>query len=132
MIDLSFKLTGTQKLRSLLSRLMGSDPIYDALSESGRPLFADVRNYEAPAVSSYQRTFALMNSWRYEVKRSFSSASIKITSENIAAPFVRGANTQAWMHKNRWRTDEQIAQAHNDRIVRAIDDAFTRRINNGQ
>lgn len=129
MIELEFRLNGVQKLRSIFSKLMGTDPIHEALQQSIQPFFSEIRNYEAPNVPSYQRTFSLMNSWKYEIKRTFSTASIKITSDNIAAPFVRGASTQARIHMGRWKTDEQITQAHSDRVIKAIDDAFIRRIN---
>jgi hypothetical protein len=128
MIDLSFSFTGMQKLKTLLYKLVGSDPLYDALQQSAAPLFADVRAYEASPLS-YERTYKLMNSWRYEVKKSLSSASITITSSVDYSPFVRGDKTQAWMHKGRWNTDREIAERHRARIMQNIDNAFSRRIN---
>lgn len=129
MIDISYKLTGLQKLYSIFHSLVGSDPIVDAFDSTIPQLVADVRTYDAPPVPGYSRTMNLANSWKYNLKRSFSNASASITSSAPYSGYVRGSTTQAWMHRGRWRTDQQIAADHEHAIIDALENAFSRRIN---
>lgn len=129
MIDLSFRINGIDRIKSIFSKLIGNDPIYDAFSEASGPLLEQMRAYEAPPVASYARSYQLMNSWRSQIKRNFSNVSISITSDARSSIFVRGKKSQAWMHRGRWNTDEQIAQAHIPNLVDAISTAYSRQIN---
>ena len=84
---------------------------------------ADVKQYPPPPASStYARTGTLGRSWASRV------SGLRAVIGNITgyAPYVQGADTQAWMHKGRWRTTADVARQMADPVKRFIEAALAR------
>ena len=84
---------------------------------------ADIKTYPpAPAGSSYVRTGTLGRSWASKV----SKLEAIIGNVTAYARYVQGADTQAWMHRGRWRTTAQVAKARTADVQKLLEAAISR------
>ena len=84
---------------------------------------ADIKTYPpAPAGSSYIRTGTLGRSWASKVQR----REAIIGNVTTYAPYVQGADTQAWMHRGRWRTTAQVAASRAGDVRKLLEAAISR------
>lgn len=98
----------------------------EALDNSVELLQQDIKRYPPiPPGSTYVRTGALGRSWqkRVDVSRLYG----EVGSEGVDyAPYVQGSDSQAWMHRGRWRTTADIAKARAQDIQRLFEQAAAR------
>jgi phage gpG-like protein len=94
-----------------------------ALSGAADLVRAEIKRYPAPpAGSTYIRTGTLGGSWTKRV-----NGLKAIIGSNIAyAPYVQGADRQAWMHKGRWQTTADVARSQAPYVKRFIERALLR------
>jgi hypothetical protein len=65
----------------------------------------------APSGSRYQRTSVLGKSWTANVTQPNGGVQGKVGNKVLYGPFVQSSVFQAWMHRGRWQTDEQVLRA---------------------
>ena len=83
-----------------------------------------IRPYPPPNPgSTYVRTYRLFNSWHLATPAGAGTIFIVESSGVDYAPLVQQEATQAWMHRNNWQTDVEVAQAA-EPIVAAEAEAF--------
>lgn len=70
-----------------------------------------------PPRSTYERTFQLREGWGYVNY----GTNIRVVNPVPYAPFVVGDNTQAKMHRNRWRTLSKIIAQNMKGMIRAAE-----------
>lgn len=75
----------------------------------------------APAGSRYQRTGRLGRGWQRATPLN-GGTGFQLINPTEYAGLVQGTN-QAWMHKGRWKTAEQIAHELLEDILAAYEDA---------
>ena len=94
-----------------------------ALDGAADLIRADIKKYPAPpAGSSYVRTGTLGGSWAKRVQ-----GMTAVIGSNIKyAPYVQGADRQAWMHKGRWQTTADVAKSRAGDVKRFIERALQR------
>lgn len=127
-LELSYHLNGMQRLRSVFSSLWGSDPIYEALQAGQQRILQDLKTYPAGRGIRYNRSYALAASWTGMIERSSTDAKLRFQNAQWYSKFVQGQRTQAWMHRGRWKTDEQILKENESNFQRELENAFKRRI----
>ena len=80
----------------------------------GQAILSDgIRPYPPPPPNStYVRTFKLFNSWHLILPAVSGGGDLFIVQS--ASPdyngYVQQRSTQAWMHRNRWQTEEDVAE----------------------
>ena len=85
-----------------------------ALGSASRGL----RHYPSvPAGSKYKRTGDLRAGWKADPQLTRT----KIKNDVLYAKYVQGDNTQAWMHKGRWRTVSVVAMDNIKGMLRAAE-----------
>ena len=99
--------------------------IANALDGAADLVRADIKQYPAPpAGSSYVRTGTLGASRTKRVDRGALRA---IIGSNIRyAPYVQDADRQAWMHKGRWQTAQDVARQRAQDVKRFIERSLAR------
>ena len=77
----------------------------------GQTILADgIRPYPPPL--AYERTYRLFNSWHLNLPAIGGSGDLFIVESSGVdyADLVQQRSTQAWMHRNRWQTVEDVAE----------------------
>ncbi|RIK41619.1 MAG: hypothetical protein DCC55_11420 [Chloroflexi bacterium] len=59
---------------------------------------------------SYRRTGTLGRRWTYQIRRTAEGVIGEIGNNTVYGPWVQSQQFQAWMHRERWTTDEQALQ----------------------
>ena len=102
----------------------------NALKGGSALIQADIKQYPAPpSDSTYKRTGTLGKSWTRKLERGWASSgrmAIVIGSNVKYAPYVQHADAQAWMHKGRWQTAQQVAKDKTQEVARFIEQALIR------
>ena len=98
----------------------------EALDNSVQLLEGDIKPYPpVPPGSSYVRTGALGRSWKRKVDPSRLYG--EVGSEGVDyAVYVQGYPGQAWMHKSRWKTTQDVAEARAKDIARLFEQAIAK------
>ncbi len=115
-----------QKLEKLPIKIRGI-----ATTEASRYLIGNeqrgLQHYPAPPSSSmYRRTYKLRFGW--QVSGWNDGTKVKVENKVPYAKYVQGTNTQAWMHRDRWRTVSQVVSDNIRGAMKAIDQAVARYI----
>ena len=97
----------------------------NALDGAADLVRADIKRYPAPPpASTYIRTGTLGGSWAKRVNRAALQA---VIGSNVAyAPYVQDADRQAWMHKGRWQTAQDVVRQRATDIKHFIENALMR------
>ncbi len=74
----------------------------------------------------YDRTGKLGQAWTTSVRQTARETVGKVGNAIKYAKWVQAADTQAWMHVGRWRTDKQAIAQFEARIVKRFRDAIER------
>lgn len=75
-----------------------------------------------PAGSSYQRTGDLGNSWLKEIFVSADQLTGRVQSSGVPyAGLVQDRSDQAWMHRNRWQTRQDVAERNEEYALELFD-----------
>jgi hypothetical protein len=77
-------------------------------------------------VSSYRRTGTLGRRWTKKVTTSAEGILGVVGNNTVYAPWVQSSRFQAWMHRGRWQTDEQVMERNRGRIVGFFEAAVRR------
>lgn len=94
-----------------------------AITGAASLIRADIKTYPPkPAHSTYIRTGRLGASWAQQVK----GRQAVIGTHMAYAPYVQDADRQAWMHKGRWQTAQDVAQKRANDVKRFIETALAR------
>lgn len=99
------------------------------MTQSLALLVDDIATYPPePANSSYTRTLDLGRFWtsaQYEIGATtggitgvIGNAVRSRKTGRAYGPYVQDADEQAWMHRGRWRTDQDVAERNTPAIVR--------------
>lgn len=71
-------------------------------------------------LQKYVRTYRLRNAWMINKR----GAKTTLSNDTPYAPYVKGDNTQAWMHRGRWLTVSEDAERNMEGMVRAAERAL--------
>jgi hypothetical protein len=74
----------------------------------------------------YRRTGKLGQAWTTKVTQTATETVGKVGNAIKYAKWVQAADTQAWMHVGRWRTDRQAIAQFEAKIVKRFRDAIER------
>jgi hypothetical protein len=74
----------------------------------------------------YRRTGKLGQAWTTSVRQTATETVGKVGNAIKYAKWVQAADTQAWMHVGRWRTDRQAIAQFEAKIVKRFEDAIKR------
>jgi hypothetical protein len=74
----------------------------------------------------YKRTGKLGQAWTTSVRQTATETVGKVGNAIKYAKWVQAADTQAWMHVGRWRTDRQAIAQFEAKIVKRFEDAIKR------
>ena len=74
----------------------------------------------------YDRTGKLGQAWTTSVRQTATETVGKVGNAIKYAKWVQAADTQAWMHVGRWRTDRQAIAQFEAKIVKRFRDAIER------
>ncbi len=96
--------------------------ISSALTDAANILRADMQRYPPPK-PTYQQTGTLGRGW---TAPEITGMQV-IVGNNVAyGPYVQDSDTQAWMHKGRWQTVQDVAQKRAEDVKRIIEDTLAR------
>ena len=86
-------------------------------------LRSDLQDYPPqPASSSYTRTERLKNSWLKELFVSSDALWGRVESFGVPyGPLVQSHTEQAYMHRGRWQTDQDVADRNEDYALELFD-----------
>lgn len=73
-----------------------------------------------PEASTYRRTGTLGRRWTQtqpSVEETTTELRVKVGNNTSYGPWVQDAQFQAWMHRGRWQTDEEMLRANEGAIV---------------
>ena len=128
----SFTIKGDKELIRKLGVLAAGqvyvNPIRESLTDDIRPE-AQIYPPERPN-QRYVRTYRLQKGWERPptVRVSGGDVTGSLANRVPYGPWVQGWDTQAWMHRNRWSTNQGILRKLKGRVVariqRAIDKAL--------
>lgn len=74
----------------------------------------------------YKRTGKLGQAWTTSVRQTATETIGKVGNAIKYAKWVQAAETQAWMHVGRWRTDRQAIAQFEAKITKRFEDAIRR------
>ena len=74
----------------------------------------------------YKRTGKLGQAWTTSVRQTATETVGKVGNAIKYAKWVQAADTQAWMHVGRWRTDRQAIKQFEAKITKRFEDAIKR------
>ena len=129
MITVSYKVKGADQVMRDLDRLR-LDALQSTIDRIMDEMAADAAVYPPPTGGSYQRTGALGRGWTGgdTLFPQSSPTMLEAVRENSTSygPYVQGAEDQAQAHQGRWKTEEQVMTAWEDRVASAVEDALDR------
>jgi len=107
--------------------------IIAALDGAADLLLEEIKPYPPkPPDSRYRRTMTLHDSWTKKVGRSRLMALLggnlkAVVGSNVKyAPYVQDRDEQAWMHKGRWKTAQDVAETKAQEVKDHIERALAR------
>lgn len=125
--DVTVRLAGVEQVYAKLGRLEGNKVLRVPTEQGVLVLQRDMKVYPPPRPRQrYRRTGTLGRRWTKRV-RSSSDGVVGVVGNNTTyAPWVQSSRFIAWMHKDRWQTDEQVMEQHRPRIVEFFHSAIRR------
>lgn len=117
--------------RELLRKLKKLNPreLEAGLLAAGKTVEAAAKEYPPPPPgSTYVRTYALRDNWNVRTQRRDFSVIIENPTEY--APFVQG-ESQATVHRGRWKTLKKTAESKTDEIVKKLKEQVDRILERG-
>ena len=126
----SVTIHGIPELERKLGRLAAVKTLRPPMEKSVRIVEAEARIYPPPPpASSYVRTGKLGRQWLGRVQNRQASIRGIVGNEMPYAHWVHSPTKQAWMHKGRWPTTENIVEKTSRQIAGAFEDAIRKVIN---
>jgi hypothetical protein len=131
---------GVNKLQRKLGKVASINVLRDPMERSVKRIQRDMADYPPQrAGSRYIRGYGmeggprtserLGQKWTTRVRRSGNGLIGKVGNKVSYAPWVQSERFQAWMHRGRWQTDQQVVNRNRKAIVddfqRAIDRALS-------
>ena len=121
---------GIPELERKLGRLAAVKTLRPPMEKAVRIVEAEAKIYPPPPpASSYARTGTLGRQWLGRVENRSTSLLGIVGNRTPYAPWVQSPTKQAWMHKGRWPTTENIVEKTNRQIAGAFEDAIRKVIN---
>lgn len=127
----SITIEGLDKLERKLGRLDAIAALQEPMHKATKRIYAETQNYPPPPPGSkYVRKHSggLAGSWveRVSVRR---QTLVGIVGTDISyGPFVMHPTKQAWMHKGRWPTTDDIVDKQKRAIMADFETAIRRTI----
>jgi hypothetical protein len=116
------------KFRRLEQGLSPSGMV-STVDSAAKYVHSQVPPYPAPPVNSRYRRTGTLGREIYDRVRSLGSSVVGVVgSPTVYAPYVIWRNTQAWMHRGRWWTLQDVLEKSRDGVVRIFEDAIRRLI----
>lgn len=81
-----------------------------------------------PAGSTYQRTGDLRSSWHFRTVLSGDQLGRVFSTGVPYAPFVQGYQSQATVHKGRWETEKDVAEAEADTVMDLLENELAKQM----
>ena len=123
----TIEILGLDELQHKLGRLGAISTLKPPMNKAVHRIHAETQTYPPPPKgSTYRRKHAggLAGSWvaRTEQKR---QTLVGVVGASISyAPYVMGPKRQAWMHKGRWPTTDDIVDKQKHNIVNDFEKAI--------
>lgn len=127
MAEVRIDIEGLDELLREIDRL--KDDLHDILGAATDDalalLLGRMQTYPAPR-GSYQRTGNLRNSWRKEAVGSGDVLGFVVSDPGIAPynRYVQSRASQAWMHRGRWQTAEDVAEQEEEKVTAMLRQAL--------
>jgi hypothetical protein len=126
---MSIEIKGVDALVKKLGKVAAVKTLEPAMQRSVMRLQRDMAEYPPQrAGSRYIRGFGmeggrrtserLGQSWTTKVTRSSRGLVGKVGNNTTYGPFVQSSRFQAWMHKGRWQTDQDVIDKNRRPILR--------------
>jgi len=128
-MNIDIKVSGDKELaRKLLNTAIVQREFEEAATKSAVAVHGRVSQYPVQRHSTdYVRTGTLGRNWGFKVRPYATFVDAFVENPVEYAPYVQGADTQAWMHKGRWPTTRQALTEMRQKI-RGFYDTATRNI----
>jgi hypothetical protein len=120
MAEIGVEIRGLDELRREIERLITDMPeiLEPGVERALSLLYGRLRQYPPPR-GNYQRTFRLQDSWSAETVLSGDVLGF-VRSDSAVAPhnrYVQSRASQAWMHRGRWQTVEDVAEKERQAVI---------------
>ena len=123
----SIEIRGIDELQRKLGAAASNKILRDPMQRSVYRILRDMAEYPPQRLSSsYIRTGTLGRRWTQKVAVNRSGVTGKVGNNTEYAPWVQAENFQAWMHKGRWQTDQQVIDERRGDIERDFQQAIDR------
>jgi len=115
----SIEIKGVDALVTKLGKVAAVKTLEPAMQRSVMRLQRDMAQYPPQrSGATYRRTGTLGRRWTTKVARSSRGLVGKVGNNTSYGPFVQSSRFQAWMHKGRWQTDEDVIEKNRRPILR--------------
>ena len=119
------EIVGIDAVIRKLGKVEGLKQLEPAMRDAVALVQGAVAHYPAPPpTSTYRRTGTLGRSWATKVQRSPLQGQVGTNLDY--APWVQDRDRQAWMHKGRWQTIQDVAEKLADQVQTIFDRAINR------
>lgn len=116
---------GLDDVERLLGKATASRTLRRAMQKATLHVQGKMAKYPAaPAGSRYIRTGTLGRRWTNEVATDGKRG--RVGNNTTYGPWVQSGRLQAWMHRGRWQTDEQVAKKEEGRVRDMFEDEIKR------